>query len=391
MTLPAGAQMLRPGDYTLLPPAPPEVAGIPVLTSGLMAKLAEASVDPEITDNPLLAFSLLGKSAEFAERAVKATPLLGELCLAGQATVWYAPPNAGKTLIALKLLTDAVTENRINPANVYYINADDSSEGFATKIALMDDLGVHTLAPGYQGFDTARLPELFREMADSQQARGALIIIDTIKKVASLMDKGKASSFTQACRAMVMAGATIVGFAHTNKNPAADGKLQYGGTSDLRDDFDATYIMGPIEAEGFPGEKVVSFDCIKSRGTNLKSAAYAYDDGDDVSYAERLGSVRLLSHEELNEGRRIEQQRADAEIIDAVSALIGEGDYAKMALARATAARTGVGQKAAIGIIEKYTGTDPATAKWTFERKERGAMIYTLLPVEAAEPAAQAA
>lgn len=358
---------------------------LPIVGAEQIALLASPPIDPVIVNSPLAQFSLRGTAELFERQAVKAKPLLGNLCYSGQATVWYAPPNAGKTLIVLNLLNEAVAEGRITPDNVFYINADDSSEGFATKIRLMDDIGVHTLAPGHKGFDARLLPDLFREMADRKKAKGALIIIDTIKKAASLMDKSKASAFTAACRSAVMAGATIVGFAHTNKQPSASGKLQYGGTSDLRDDFDAAYVMGPIEVDGFEGDKVVAFECIKSRGGNARSATYVYADDESVSYSERLASVRLVSDDEMQGFRRIEEAKADADVVEAIEACIRNGDYAKMALARAVAKQTGISERAAIRMIEKYTGTDPATAKWCFKRKDRGAMIFTLLAPPADE------
>jgi hypothetical protein len=288
ITLPDGIEALAAGAAVLLSDTMPQ-NDLPPIGAEEFAVLAAPKLDPVIINNPLSQYSLRGQAEEFALLAVQAKPLLGNLCLTGQATVWYAPPNAGKTLIMLKLLIDAVANRRITPDNVYYLNCDDSSEGFAGKIRLMDDMGCHTLAPGHRGFQPVLLPELLHAMADGKKARGALIIIDTIKKAASLMDKGKASAFAAACRSAVMAGATIIGFAHTNKQPSASGKLQYGGTSDLRDDFDAAYIMGPVEVDGFDGEKVVQFDCIKSRGGNVRSSAYVYADTDGLSYTPCLG------------------------------------------------------------------------------------------------------
>lgn len=383
--LPEGIAALANGAILPLPESPPQHT-LPSIGNEQLARLASPRPDPAIVNNPLGRFSLRGKAEEFEKLAVKASPLLGDLCLAGQATVWFAPPNAGKTLIALKLLDDAIAAGRVTPDNVYYINADDSSEGFATKIRLMDDLSVHTLAPGHQGFNARMLPELFHAMADSKKAKGALVIIDTIKKVASLMDKTKASVFTDACRSAVMAGATIVGFAHTNKQPQGNGKLQYGGTTDLRDDFDAAYVMGPIEIDGFNGDKVVAFESIKARGANIKSVAYVYSDSEAISYTERLASVRKLDDEELSGFRRVEEEKADADVIQGIVACISEGEFAKMALSRAVANRIGVSERAALRTIEKYTGTDPAIAKWHYQRKAKGAMIYALLPPAANAP-----
>jgi len=386
--LPEAVTLMESGVTLHLPSEAPQEE-LPTLGDEEVGVLAAFALDPVITNNPLTNFSLRGQAEEFEKMAIRAKPLLGRLCLTGQATVWYVPPNAGKTLIMLKLLLDAIAEKRITPDNVYYINADDSSEGFATKIRLMDDVGCHTLAPGHRGFKPTMLPELLHAMAETKKARGALIIIDTIKKAASLMDKGKASTFTAACRSAVMAGATIVGFAHTNKAPQANGKLQYGGTTDLQDDFDAAYIAGPIESDGFEGEKVVEFECKKTRGANPSFVTYAYADSEELSYTERLASVRQVSKEELQGFRRVEEAKADAEVIGAIEACIRTGEFAKMALAKAVAKRTGVSERAAIRMIEKYTGTDPDTARWHFQRKERGAMIYTLLEAPSEPPLAE--
>lgn len=383
--LPEGIAALATGAVLALSDSPPRYP-LPSISNGALARLASPKADPAIIDSPLDRFSLRGKAGEFEQQAVLAKPLLGELCLAGQATVWFAPPNAGKTLIVLKLLSDAVAEGRITPDNVYYINADDNSEGLATKIRLMDDMGVHTLVPGYQGFNAKMLPDLFHMMADGKKARGALVIIDTIKKVASIMDKTKASEFTDACRSAVAAGATIVGFAHTNKQPQGNGKLQYGGTTDLRDDFDAAYVMGPIEIDGFDGDKVVSFESIKARGANVKSAAYVYSDNEAISYPERLASVRKLDEKELSGFRRIEEEKADSEIVEAITTCISQKEFAKMALCKAVAKRIDISERSALRMIEKYTGTDRETAKWRYRLKARGAMIYELLPSSGEPP-----
>ncbi len=379
---PEGVAIVLPGSKIMLPAEAPDF-DVPVLTKEGVAILG---LDPVLMSTPLNRFCLRGQGEDFLRNAVKAKPLLGEVCFSGQANIWYAPPGSGKTLISLKLLADAVAEKRITPENVYYVNGDDSSEGFAEKLALMDDMGCHTLAPGHRGFSAAMLPDLLNEMKDPAKAKGALIILDTIKKFTNLMDKGRASSFSVSCRTAVMAGASILGFAHTNKNPMANGKLVYGGTSDLRDDFDAVYVAGPIDLEGFEGERLVQFECIKSRGANVQLVNYAYADGRDLSYAERLASVRLVDDRELQGFQRIEETKADVEIIAAIEACIVSGDYGKMALAKAAAERADVSERAALRVIQKYTGNDPVTARWHFKRKAHGAMIFTLLPRAEGQP-----
>jgi len=338
-----------------------------------------AAPNPVVTGSPLAAFSLRGQAEQFEKMAVESKPLLGELCFSGEATVWFAPPNAGKTLIGLNLVIDAVTSGRIEPGNVYYINADDSSAGFTSKLRLLDDLGVHTLAPGYKGFKSERLVEIFQEVAALGKARGVLIVIDTIKKFTSLMDKNKASAFANACRQISMQGGTVLGFAHTAKSPSTNGKLRYAGTTDIVDDFDAAYIMTPADALTSSGERVVMFDCIKRRGNNPLIAAYAYAHDAAISYDERLASVRPVDPDQLEEFQRVAAERVDADIIDAIKVCIGDDITNKMALAKAAAKKANASERAAIRVLEAYTGTDPEQHHWTYSVGDRGAKMFTLL------------
>ena len=59
---------------------------------------------------------------------VEQQSLLDGLALMGQATVLYAAPNTGKTLLVLWLLIQAIKEGRVDPSLVFYINCDDSAD-----------------------------------------------------------------------------------------------------------------------------------------------------------------------------------------------------------------------------------------------------------------------
>lgn len=99
-------------------------------------------------DHPLRRFSLLGKADQLEARAADTKPLLGSFIMDGQATMIYAAPNTGKTLIVLHLLLAAIEQGLIDPDRVFYVNADDGSQGLAVKARLLQDVGAHMLAPG---------------------------------------------------------------------------------------------------------------------------------------------------------------------------------------------------------------------------------------------------
>lgn len=384
--LPPGVEIVRSGDPIDLPDdwcsetgRARSVDELTEITVADVARIGKPQVDAVVTSNPLLPFSLRGQSEQFKRLAIEARPLLGEVCLRGQVTIWYAAPGTGKTLVALSLLLDAIREERIAAGNVFYVNADDNGQGFATKLQIMDDVGANTLAPGFKGFRAPELIALLHKMADQNEARGVLVIIDTIKKFASLMEKRESSDFAQACRRVAMMGGSVLGLAHTTKNPNSDGTPRYAGTSDLVDDADAAYTLRLTDAGGNVAEKVVEFRCFKSRGDCAETAAYAFASERGVTYEEKLTSVHPVDPMHVDEFKRVEEQRSDADVIEAACACIAEGFNTKMVLAKETAARINISARAAGRLIERYTGENPQMHRWRFRRASRGAQVYEVL------------
>lgn len=343
------------------------IADVPAATASL------------VRTSPFRKYSLIGQAAKYEALAQAATPLLGDVCLRGEATVFYAKHNTGKTLLCLHMVSEAVEQNRIAAADIYFINADDSSAGIAAKLGLLDELNAHTLVPGQAGFKAEHLEQLLLSAVQDDTARGTLVVIDTLKKFVDLMNKRQASDFANVCRQFVAAGGSLLGLAHTNKRKGDDGKAIHAGTSDILDDFDAGYIIDEVSLVGNPGEKLVEFRQQKGRGGGAQSVVYAYAAEDNVSYAERLASVRLVEEADLNGIRRTEEQRSDAELVAVVTQCIIEGVNAKMALRNAVATSAKVSRRAATKIIERYTGEDPAQHHWSFARVAHGKMVYTLL------------
>ena len=334
---------------------------------------------PSAKASPFRKYSLIGQAAKFEELAQAATSLLGEVCLRGEATVFYAKHNTGKTLLFLHMVSEAVEQKRIAAEDVYFINADDSSAGIAVKLGLLDEIGAHTLVPGQGGFKAEHLEQLLHDAVRNDTARGTLVVIDTLKKFVDLMHKRQASDFANVCRQFVAAGGSLLGLAHTNKRRSDDGKAVHAGTTDILDDFDAGYIIDELPLTGNPGEKFVEFSRLKGRGGGVQSVAYAYAAEDHVSYAERLASVRLVDQADLDGIKRVEEERSDADLVAIVAACISDGVNAKMALRNAVAERANISRRAATKIVERYTGDELGQHHWSFARVAHGKMVYTLL------------
>jgi hypothetical protein len=337
--------------------------------------------------SPLGSFSLLGMADEIEAIAANAKPLLGEFVLQGQATMIYAEPNTGKTLITLRLCLDAIEGERIAPGKLYYVNADDSSSGLALKLRLMQDVGANMLAPGFKGLKAYQFVDLLTQEIEEGSATGTCVVIDTLKKFTDLMDKKRSSEFARTCRQFVMAGGTIVALGHTAKNPNSDGSPRYQGTTDILEDFDAVYIAQPLTSKVNANQRVAKFIRKKCRADSPESVAYGYAANDGVSYEEKLASVQLVDPDELEDYGPEHNDENEPQLMACIVKLITEGGGGgQMKLAKAASKACGMSERAALRVLHKYTGSASGEHLWNVQKGNRGARNYHLIAQNAPEP-----
>lgn len=337
-------------------------------------KVASPSREP----HPFDRYALNEHLEDLEARTEAQVPLLGELVASGEATIIYAAPNTGKTLLTFRLIQDAVSAGRLDPSKVYFINLDDSGPGLLEKVRLAKACGIKMLTDGEQGFEAHHLPRLLSECIKSNRT-DVLVVVDTIKKVANLMDKGDTSNFTQTVRRFCKKGGTFLGMAHVNKNLGPDGMPIYAGVSDSRDDFDCAHVLWTVPGKPGANESVVIVKNEKRRFPVARKAAYAYSVDDEFSYEQRLKSVRQLDGETLEALQYAGDKISDQRVIAAARETIGEGPCNKMGLAKEIMSRTGISRTNAIRVIEKYTGSDPAVHLWNLVVGPHNAKIYYLL------------
>lgn len=328
--------------------------------------------------HPLERFSLTGLSDELARSLKDEVYVLDKIAISGQATMIFAAPNSGKTLLTLHLITDAITKNRIEPNQVYFINVDDTLKGLLVKVQIAEEFGFHMLGEGHRDFSANQFLDLLVEMTTSGAANGTVIVLDTVKRFTDMMDKSRSSNFTRIVRGFVLQGGTVIGLGHVNKNPGRDGRPVHSGTSDLVDDFDCAHILAEVERLPESNEKAVAFSCIKRRGNVSSEVAYRYSMRDKIHYNELFLSVKEIDKDDLCNIRSVAAERTDAELIEAVRTCITEGINTKMQLVRSVSERTKASHKAVIHVIEKYTGPDPESHHWFFEVRARGAKCFVL-------------
>ena len=329
--------------------------------------------------NPLLKYSLTGSATELAKKAVEQKPLLGNVCPIGEATVWYAKYNTGKTVLLLHLLMEAIQAKRIRPENVIVVNADDSSFGLVEKVRLFEDLGAHMLAPGHKGFEVRMLVTSMEKMITTDTARGVFIAIDTLKRFVDVMDKKASRAFTSAVRQFVSKGGTFLALAHTNKRTDKDGKPVPEGTADILSDFDCGYLLDIAGEDKRTGEIAVEFTCETSRARAASKAYYVYDPDQDLTYTERLCSIREVDAADDEYGERFTPTNDEAAIIEAIRQCLKHGTVTKMDIASLAAKATRSSRRAVLKVLEQSTGDDPQLHRWNFTRREHGRMVYAPL------------
>ncbi len=328
--------------------------------------------------NPLLQFSLRGKAGEYEKQMKEDKFILGELALLHQWTLIFAQPGTGKTLLALMLLISAIESGEIDPAHVFYVNADDNQRGLTQKMKLADKYGFHMVAPGHNGFRSKMLPNLFNEISAGEHAQETVVILDTSKKFYDPMSKTASREYGMIIRNFIMKGSTVIVLAHTNKKLGSDGKPIYAGTSDSLDDTDCAYTLRVIDKNLSSETKTVEFENIKSRGSVVSRAAYQYSTMQGVGYEDLIASVKQVD-DQTAELLQDDQKKQDLAIIEAVKAHITSGTNKKLELVSAAATSTGASKRAVQKVIEDRTGDDSLLNEWNFKLGERGAQLFYIL------------
>lgn len=330
-------------------------------------------------------FIVTESSADMEARMLADKYVLASLAIMGQATVFYGGPNVGKTLLILWLLIERIKAGEIDPADLYYINADDTYKGLVEKKKLAEKYGFNMLVPGIGGFRPAMLPVILSNRARQKTASGCIVILDTLKKFTDLMSKKVGSEFGEYSREFIANGGTAIYLAHVNKYKNEDGESIHAGTTDIVDDSDCAYIMDLIEDNG--SLRTVKFRNIKDRGDVVQVATYGYKskaDGNPLPYIDLFNSVREIT---ATEAKQAEKRAAIAdrlainhELIVAIQDVMRGGATLQGDILKSVNEATAAGRGKIHKVLTYHTGTDRCSGhRWTCTVGERNAHIYTLL------------
>jgi hypothetical protein len=349
-------------------------AGLKVaMPPNLSREVGASKRKPAAEESPLSFndFLLRESSEDMEKRMLDDKFVLGRMAIMGQFTVFYGGPNAGKTLIGLKLLVEAIQAGEIDPALVYYVNADDTYKGIVTKKKLAEQYGFNMLVPGFNGFKADMLVTIMRNMTASNTSSNTIVILDTLKKFTNLMSKDAGSAFGDVQRGYVSTGGTLLGYAHINKAKDDDGKAVHAGTTDIIDDGDCAYILDVVEDDG--DMKTVTFRNLKDRGDVAQLASYQYKSKGNntvMTYEKLFYSVREVGADEAKEAKvrneRGQRLIENQDIIQSAIKHIDRGVKAKTALVDAVYNDTLESKKKIMAALKAHTGTDKHQGhRWT--------------------------
>ena len=325
--------------------------------------------------SPLHRFSLLGQGNQLEKDAVAKAPLLGDVCMTGDVTLWGAPPNSGKTLFAIGLLADAIMNKAVEPDHTFYLNMDDSMSGVAEKVKILQDYGVHVLAEGYRDFSSGKVHGLLDAMIADKSARDSFVIVDTLKKVVDPMDKRKTVEFMKLARRFVLAGGSILLLAHTNKQRSGAGKLVLAGVADLQDDCDTAYLL---ERQVKGKVQQIVFENVKRRGGGASRSVYTCSGAPDLSYVDRLLSMQYAGSDPDFDDAVPDPNVGEAGIVEAIELSIQHNITKKMAIANMVRLATKASRRNVLDVLDKHAGPDPAVHLWDYTVRAAGANVYKL-------------
>ena len=315
--------------------------------------------------------------AERKKLAKEMVFVLPGIAARGQATVIYAPPNSGKTLVTMATLKERATSGAIGDLRVVYCNFDDDFNSCNLKGEFLNNTGIILIDNQKQTPDDA--VKMMEASIKDGSAGSMCFVLDTLIRFVSDSDKATQRVFTSIVQRFIGAQGTIIALGHTNKNKDADGKNVHGGTSDIRNSFSQSAMIEILvdPPEDQPGERQIKIKNDKLRGMAKCSNIYSYPHGDSKNWLERARCVRNVGEEGSREAVESflagSQRKQDQPIIDFITSELQRGPQTHSNIVRAAGSDVAGTQKSREKVLAEYVGDI-----WEISRTQQGGNNYYL-------------
>ena len=292
------------------------------------AEQDKISINPQpINQMPTSSFARLKNAAinsrieELESRLARERDVIPGMITTGTVTLVYAPSGAGKTVWILGNLFQSIRNNLIKGSDVIYFNEDDGAKGVLQKAKLghKHDMTMVTLAnsPDPALRTTSDALRLLNSIREEGEADGKIVICDTLKKFAPVLNKGDMREVLHVFREFAAAGGTVILLGHCNKHRSMDGRLIYEGVGDLKADVDNMFGLDPVNDKFSVYQELLVIN-EKDRSQISFEGGFKYKQTSAVTgYEESVDSVQFMSVDDIAELK--EKQRAQINIGKAIS------------------------------------------------------------------------
>ena len=276
-------------------------------TSSALSKLMYAAVNDRIE--------------EMEERLAKERDVVPGMITTGTVTLVYAPSGAGKTVWILGNLFQSIRNNLIKGSDVIYFNEDDGAKGVLQKAKMGRKHGM-TMITLYKSPDPMlRSAEdalrMLGQIREEGHADGKIVVCDTLKKFAPVLNKGDMRDVLHVFREFAAAGGTVILLGHCNKHRSMDGRLIYEGVGDLKSDVDNMFGLDPVNDKFAAYQELLVIN-EKDRSQISFEGGFKYKQTSAVvHYEESVDSVQFMSPDDISELK--EKQRGQINIGKALS------------------------------------------------------------------------
>lgn len=199
------------------------------------ADRAVESIEAADEGDPLSALARFFVTAEQVENMQQTRMIYLDLVAHQHLAVWSAPPNDGKTTLALEAAAAMAREG----FRVLFFQEDASAGDLPALYQHATSSGYGLLNSTLANARPEDQLDILRRLVESETPLDEFVLIfDTMKKFGDLMSKGGTREFLRLMRSLTLRGATVILLGHTNKHKGPDGKLIYEGVGDVRNDVD---------------------------------------------------------------------------------------------------------------------------------------------------------
>lgn len=318
------------------------------IASGGIERLNAIATTVAAPLDPMAALARWAVTDEQVHQMKETRVVWRSLIAEGHVAAWCAPPNGGKTRLALF----AAGELTAAGFKVLFFQED---AGAGDLIGLHE----HARRHGYTLLNSTlsnstpleQLSTLNALAKSGSSLSGYVMFFDTLKKYADLMSKGGAREFFRLMRALTQRGATIVLLGHTNKHRGIDGKLIFEGVGDVRADVDELlYIEASEKTPAGVVTLTVKPDKVRAL---LREASFELDT--------QAMKLTPLDHvvDVAAQAKAAAQRAEDADLIAAISAALASGGMKHAELVAAVQRATSCGASKVRTVIDAYSALNP--------------------------------